>query len=80
MPSACLWNRWQAKGQPELYSFAAITDDPLPAVAATGHSRCITPFKAQNLIAWLMPGADPDACYSLLDDRERPSYTHELSA
>ncbi|AZU59744.1 hypothetical protein DOT66_25625 [Ralstonia pseudosolanacearum] len=27
---ACLWSHWQAPGQPDLWSFAAITDDPPP--------------------------------------------------
>jgi len=77
---ACLWDRWQQKGEPDLYSFAAITDDPPPEVAATGHNRCIVPLKTQNLNAWLTPGADLAAYYTLLDDRERPYYAHELAA
>lgn len=90
---ACLWDRWQKKGEPDLYSFAAITDEPPPEVAATGHNRCIIPLKAQNLSAWLHTpssaakpvGAAPDqaalaAYYALLDDRERPYYAHELAA
>lgn len=42
---ACLWDHWQAPGQPDLYSFAASTDEPPPEVAATGHNRCIIPLK-----------------------------------
>ena len=77
---ACLWDHWQKKGAPDLYSFAAITDDPPPEVAATGHNRCIIPLKRQNLSARLTPGADRAAYYALLDDRERPYYAHELAA
>lgn len=77
---ACLWDRWQSPGEPDLYSFAAITDEPPPEVAATGHNRCIIPLKPQNLGAWLTPGAEPTGYYSLLDDRERPYYAHELAA
>ena len=33
---ACLWSRWTAPGEPDLLSFAAITDDPPPEVAAAG--------------------------------------------
>jgi putative SOS response-associated peptidase YedK len=77
---ACLWDRWQKPGEPALLSFAAITDEPPPEVAATGHNRCIIPLKPQNLNAWLTPGADPAAYYALLDDRERPYYAHELAA
>lgn len=77
---ACLWDRWEKKGEPDLYSFATITDDPPPEVAATGHNRCIVPLKTQNLAAWLAPGADKTAIYKLLDDREHPYYAHELAA
>jgi putative SOS response-associated peptidase YedK len=77
---ACLWDHWQKKGERDLYSFAAITDDPPPEIAATGHNRCIIPLKTQNLSAWLTPGPDLAAYYALLDDRERPYYAHELAA
>jgi putative SOS response-associated peptidase YedK len=77
---ACLWDRWQQKGAPDLYSFAAITDDPPPEVAATGHNRCIIPLKPHNFSAWLAPGKDLASSYALLDDRERPFYAHELAA
>jgi len=77
---ACLWDRWQKPGKPDLYSFAAITDDPPPEVAATGHNRCIIPLKQQNIDAWLTPGAELAEYYALLDDRERPYYAHELAA
>ena len=78
---ACLWDRWEGKGEADLESFAAITDDPPPEVAATGHNRCIIPLKQSNLRAWLDPGSrDQGALYQLLDDRERPYYAHELAA
>jgi putative SOS response-associated peptidase YedK len=38
---ACLWSRWTSKDEPDLLSFAAITDEPPPEVAAAGHDRCI---------------------------------------
>ena len=28
MMVACLWDHWQSPGKPDLYSFAAITDEP----------------------------------------------------
>ena len=77
---ACLWDSWQKPGEPALLSFAAITDDPPPEVAVTGHNRCIIPLKPQNLSRWLTPGEDLASYYSLLDDRERPYYGHELAA
>ena len=78
---ACLWSHWQGAGEPELLSFAAITDEPPAEVAAAGHDRCIIPIKAENLDAWLNP--DPknlERLYSILDDRERPYYEHRLAA
>ena len=77
---ACLWDRCQRAGGSDLYSFAAITDDPPPEVAATGHKRCIIPLKPKKLSAWLTPGAELAGYYELLDNRERPYYAHELAA
>ena len=31
---ACLWSKWTSPGEPDLFSFAAITDEPPPEVAA----------------------------------------------
>ena len=78
---ACLWSRWSAPGEPDLLSFAAITDEPPPEVAAAGHDRCIVPIKEENIDAWLQP--DPRnlaAQYAILDDRQRPYYEHRLAA
>lgn len=80
MMLACLWDRWQKAGETDLYSFAAITDEPPPEVAATGHNRCIIPLKQSNIREWLIPGGDIDKCYALLDDRERPYYEHQSVA
>lgn len=78
---ACLWSKWTADGEPDLYSFAAITDEPPEEVAAVGHDRCIIPIKPENIDAWLHP--DPSnlaAMYAILDDRQRPYYEHRLAA
>ena len=77
---ACLWSRWEAPGEPSLLSFAAITDEPPPEIAATGHDRCVIPIKEANLDAWLNPQGDLAAMQRLLDDRERPFYEHRLAA
>lgn len=78
---ACLWSHWTGKEEPDLLSFAAITDEPPPEVAAAGHDRCIVPIKPEHIDAWLNP--DPsnlEALYAILDDRERPYYEHRLAA
>jgi len=78
---ACLWSRWSAPGQSDLLSFAAITDDPPPEIAAAGHDRCIIPIKPEHVEAWLDPNPkDLAAQYAILDDRERPYYEHQLAA
>lgn len=78
---ACIWDCWQSPGEPDLNSFAVITDDPPPEIAATGHDRCPIPLKAKNIESWLKPqGKSKDALYQLLDDRECPHYEHRLVA
>ena len=81
MHVACLWSRWSAPGEPDLLSFAAITDEPPPEIAAAGHDRCIIPIKPEHIDAWLNPDAsDLTAMYAILDDRDRPYYEHRLAA
>jgi putative SOS response-associated peptidase YedK len=78
---ACLWSHWTGPGEPDLDSFAAITDEPPAEIAAAGHDRCIIPIKPEHVDAWLNP--DPKnlkALYAILDDRERPYYEHRLAA
>ena len=78
---ACIWARWQSPGQPDLLSFAAITDEPPPEVAAAGHDRCIIPIRRENVDAWLRADrTNLAAQYAILDDRERPYYEHRLAA
>ena len=79
---ACLWNQSpdDADGA-DLFSFAAITDEPPPEVRAAGHDRCIVPIKRANVDAWLNPDpANLTALYAMLDDRERPYYEHRMAA
>ena len=79
---ACLWSFQKGReGEADLFSFAAITDEPPPEIAAAGHDRCIVPIKAEYIDAWLTP--DPvnlAAIYAILDDRARPYYEHRMAA
>ncbi|MGY0503966.1 SOS response-associated peptidase family protein [Luteimonas sp. e5] len=80
---ACLWSHWtDPKGkEPDLLSFAAITDAPEPEVAAAGHDRTIINIKPEHVDAWLNP--DParlDALYAIFDDKQHPYYEHRLAA
>jgi len=80
---ACLWSHWvDPQGlEPDLYSFAAITDDPEPEVAAAGHDRTIINIKPEHIDAWLNP--DPSnlaALYAIFDDKAKPFYEHKVAA
>jgi putative SOS response-associated peptidase YedK len=79
---ACLWSHWKGQGdQPDLYSFAAITDEPEPEVAAAGHDRTIINIKPEHIDAWLNPDpANLKALYAIFDDKAHPYYEHQLAA
>jgi putative SOS response-associated peptidase YedK len=79
---ACLYAEWQdpKDGKP-LLSFAAITDDPPPEVAAAGHDRMIINLKPEHLDVWLRPwGHSLDELDRVLADRQAPYYEHEVMA
>lgn len=74
---ACLYSHWtDPEGKlPDLWSFAAVTDDPEPEVAAEGHDRTIINLKREHVDAWLNP--DPNnlqALFDLMDDKQHPFY------
>ena len=80
---ACLWSHWTdpTGKDPDLLSFAAITDDPEPEVAAAGHDRTIINIKPEHVDAWLNPDpADLAALYRIFDDKRHPFYEHRLAA
>jgi putative SOS response-associated peptidase YedK len=77
---ACLYSHWQGDGE-DLWSFAAITDEPPQEVAAAGHDRCIIPIKEEHLNAWLDPSPKKlNALFAVLDDRQRPHYEFRMAA
>lgn len=77
---ACLWSRWtDPTGEhPDLLSFAAITDEPEPEVAAAGHDRTVINIKPEHVDAWLNPQGDIQAMYAIFDDKQHPYYEHRL--
>jgi putative SOS response-associated peptidase YedK len=79
---ACLYSEWRdPKGGTPLLSFAAITDEPPPEVAAAGHDRMIINLKPEHLDAWLSPqGRSLDEIQKILSDRQAPYYEHEVMA
>lgn len=77
---ACLWSHWTDPTgvEPDLLSFAAITDDPEPEVAAAGHDRTIINIKPEHVDAWLNPNGDLQRMYAIFDDKQHPFYEHQL--
>lgn len=80
---ACLWSHWSdPQGiDPDLLSFAAITDEPEPEVAAAGHDRTIINIKPEHLDDWLNPDpANLAKLYAIFDDKRHPYYEHREAA
>lgn len=80
---ACLWSHWTdpAGKLPDLDSFAAITDEPEPEVAAAGHDRTIINIKPEHVGPWLRPDpANLAALYAIFDDKRHPYYVHHVAA
>lgn len=78
---ACLYTYTEPAGdEPGFYSFAAITSDPPPEVAAAGHDRCIVTIREEDIDAWLDPiGTGRTRLLEILDRAERPYYEHGLA-
>lgn len=80
---ACLYSHWKSPDPevPDFWSFAAVTDDPPPEVAAAGHDRCIVQLRPEQVGVWLTPqGRSQEELESLFDDKARPYYEHRLAA
>ena len=71
---------WAYDERDRLYSFAAITDDPEPEVAAAGHDRTIIDIKPEHVDDWLNPGGDLGKMQAIFDDRRHPYYEHRMAA
>lgn len=81
---ACLYSAWtdpKGQGGKPLLTFAAITDEPPPEVAAAGHDRMIVNIRPENIDAWLSPAErTPAELNAILSDRQTPYYEHEVLA
>jgi putative SOS response-associated peptidase YedK len=78
---ACVWDRWSRGDSPDLYSFAAITDEPTPEVAATGHQRTVITLQEQHLSEWLSPAqVSKERLDEILSEKETPYYVHQIAA
>jgi putative SOS response-associated peptidase YedK len=78
---ACLWDHWGGPSATDLWSFAAVTDEPPPEIAETGHQRVIIALKEENVREWLSPhGIARDRLEAILGDKETPYYEHRIAA
>lgn len=80
---ACLISHWTdpSGNLPDLDSFTAITDEPEPEVAATGHDRTIINIKPEHIDTWLRPEpGNLTALYAVFDDKRHPFYEHCVAA
>lgn len=78
---ACLWSHWSQPDDTDLFSFAAVTDEPPAEIAATGHNRCIIALRESNLAEWLAPqGRSAARLEEILSDRQCPFYEHRIAA
>ena len=74
-------SHWTHSAEPELYSFAAITDTPPPEILSTGHTRCVVSLKEENVAEWLRPEqASRGRLDEILSDRQAPYYEHRIAA
>ncbi len=78
---ACLWDHWQQPGELDLWSFAALTDEPPLEIAQTGHQRCVITLREASLREWLAPeGVARQRLDEILGDREPVYYEHRIAA
>jgi len=78
---ACVWDHWRKAGEPELWSFAALTDEPPQEIAQTGHQRCVIALRQSNLQEWLSPdGVRRERLDEILSQREALYYKHQIAA
>lgn len=74
-----LWDVWSKHGQPDLYSAALITDDPLPEIAAAGHDRTPIFLKESAIDNWLNAVGSASLAKSALMQRQIPHYSHRIT-
>ncbi|MBL7716329.1 MAG: SOS response-associated peptidase family protein [Bdellovibrionales bacterium] len=69
------------EGKFPLWSFALITDEPNPEVAAAGHDRTPIILKPENLERWLKtPETDLNLFQAVLEDKKSTFFQHVVAA
>lgn len=76
---ACIWDHWEGPDEDPFDSFAFITDDPPPEVAAAGHDRIPIRLQPANKVPWLTPeGRTDEELQAMLDNRPEAFYAHTI--
>lgn len=76
----CIWDRNEADDF-TLESFALITDEPNPEVAAAGHDRTPILLKPKNLDLWLATGQEDFSAYEKAFEEKQPTtFEHSVAA
>ena len=78
MWAACLWDEWSSPdGRLGFRSFALVTGDAPPEVAAAGHDRCPVFLREDVVDRWLDPrGMTAEEAMELLGELEPAVYEH----
>jgi len=72
-----LWSHWTNPHEPDLYGFAAITDEPPADVASAGHDRCIINLRPEHVEAWLTSEKrGREELQAILSDRAVSAFEH----
>ena len=81
MWAACLYSAPKAGLTLPYRSFAMVTDEPPPEVAAAGHDRCPVFLNSTKIEAWLQPEILPKSLLiNLLNHKEKTIYLNHLVA
>ena len=78
---ACLLSHWSGKDESDLDSFAAITNEPPPEIAATGHQRCVIALNEENVREWLTPeSVSKKRLEEILSNPAKRYFEHRIAA
>lgn len=69
----CLYDL-NEEGDFPLYSFALITDDPNPEIAAVGHDRTPVILRPNNVDDWLDPSPKDNAIFQRVLEEKQPTF------
>lgn len=80
MWAASLYEEYKSPGG-DIFSFAMVTDEPPPEVAAAGHDRCPVFLDEEHLEPWLHPAKlSIKELDGLLDHKQETYYSHTQAA